>query len=102
MNIDRRKFIKLSVSGLAGLCGCGTGFLKGRSEYSMVENYSKLRKRRYSCAETMFLNIVKYLNEPEDLVSISTGFGGGIKMRDLCGFYTGGVMGIGQQGEAGG
>lgn len=28
-------------------------------------------------------------------MSISTGFGGGIKMKDLCGFYTGSVMGIG-------
>jgi len=38
---------------------------------------------------------VKYLKKPEELVSISTGFGGGVRMKDLCGFYTGGVMGIG-------
>jgi len=38
---------------------------------------------------------VKYLKKPEELVSISTGFGGGVGMKDLCGYYTGGVMGIG-------
>ena len=43
----------------------------------------------------MFLSSLKYLNKPEELVSIATGFGGGVKMKDLCGFYTGGVMGIG-------
>jgi len=38
---------------------------------------------------------VKYLKKSEELVSIATGFGGGIGMKDLCGFFTGGVMAIG-------
>lgn len=49
----------------------------------------------YSCAESFFLVSLKFLEKPEDLIWTSSGFGGGMYHRDLCGFLTGGIMAIG-------
>ncbi len=96
MKLNRRKFMKLSTSGLFGLSVFNIDSSNDKKEISIVEYLSKLRKEGgYSCSECMFLSILKYLNKPEELVCIASGFGGGIKMKDLCGLYTGGVMGIG-------
>jgi len=50
---------------------------------------------KYSCAESILMASLHYLNEPEDLVWAAAGFGGGMGQKDLCGFLTGGIMGIG-------
>jgi C_GCAxxG_C_C family probable redox protein len=49
----------------------------------------------YWSADSLFLSALKYLKQPEDLVRIATGFGGGMLQEDLCGYVTGGVMAVG-------
>jgi len=49
----------------------------------------------YSCAESMFMVSLKFLGKSKKLVWIASGFGGGMRHRDLCGFLTGGLMAIG-------
>lgn len=49
----------------------------------------------YSCAESLLMVALRYLDKPEDLVWAAAGFGGGLYHKDLCGFLTGGIMGIG-------
>ena len=49
----------------------------------------------YSCAEAMLMVSLRRLDKPEALVWAAAGFGGGMGRRDLCGFLTGGAMGIG-------
>lgn len=51
--------------------------------------------RGYSCAEAMLLVSLRRLELPEELVWAAAGFGGGLGQKDLCGFLTGGVMGLG-------
>ena len=38
---------------------------------------------------------LNYLDLPQKLVWAAGGFGGGLYHRDLCGYLTGGIMGIG-------
>jgi len=49
----------------------------------------------YSCAESLFMVSLRFLEKPEELVWVSSGFGGGLYHRDLCGFLTAGIMAIG-------
>ena len=49
----------------------------------------------YSCAESLLMVALRYLDKPEDLVWAAAGFGGGLYHKDLCGFLTGGIMSIG-------
>ncbi len=49
----------------------------------------------YSCAESMWMVSLKFLGKSKKLVWIASGFGGGMRHRDLCGFLTGGLMAIG-------
>jgi hypothetical protein len=49
----------------------------------------------YSCAESLLMVSLKFLEKPEELVWIASGFGGGLYHKDLCGFLTSGVMAIG-------
>jgi hypothetical protein len=49
----------------------------------------------YSCAESMLLISLRHLKLSEDLVWAAAGFGGGLGRKDLCGFLTGGIMGLG-------
>ena len=98
MKINRRKFIHYSASCLIGLSAFDSNVMKGINKIedaSLVECFKQTRGKGFSCAETIFLSILKYFDKPDELVCIASGFGGGIKMKDLCGYYTGGVMGIG-------
>jgi hypothetical protein len=49
----------------------------------------------YSCAESLLMVSLRFLEKPEDLVWLASGFGGGLYHKDLCGFLTSGVMAIG-------
>lgn len=49
----------------------------------------------YSCAESILMVSLKSLKKSEKLVWIASGFSGGVKHGDLCGFLTAGVMAIG-------
>lgn len=62
---------------------------------SMAKDISNYFGEGYSCAESLFLVSLRYLKKPEELFWVSTGFGGGMYHRDLCGFLTAGIMAIG-------
>lgn len=49
----------------------------------------------YSCAESILMVALRYSGISEDGVWAAAGFGGGVQHKELCGFLTGGVMGIG-------
>ena len=49
----------------------------------------------YSCAESMLIIGLHYLDKPEELVWIASGFGRGMLHRDVCGIVTGGIMTLG-------
>ena len=49
----------------------------------------------YSCAESILMTALRFLNLPEETVWAAAGFGGGMGQRDLCGFLTGGIMSLG-------
>ena len=53
----------------------------------------------YSCAESILMVSLKFLKKSKELVWIASGFGGGMKHRDLCGFLTGGIMAVGLSSE---
>ncbi len=62
---------------------------------SMAKELNKYFGQGYSCAESIVMVSLRYLGKPEELVWAAAGFGGGLYHKDLCGFLTGGVMGIG-------
>ena len=62
---------------------------------SMAKDISNYFGEGYSCAESLFMVSLRFLKKPEELVWISSGFGGGLYHRDLCGFLTAGIMAIG-------
>jgi C_GCAxxG_C_C family probable redox protein len=62
---------------------------------SMVKWTSQHLNEGFWSADSLLLSAVKYLKKPEEIVSVATGFGGGMGQKDLCGFVTGGVMSIG-------
>ena len=49
----------------------------------------------YSCAESLLMVALRFMQKSEDLVWAAAGFGGGLYHKDLCGFLTGGIMSIG-------
>jgi len=49
----------------------------------------------YSCAESILLAALRFIGKSEDNVWAAAGYGGGVQHKELCGFLTGGVMGIG-------
>jgi len=49
----------------------------------------------YSCAESLLMVSLRFLEKPEELVWLASGFGGGLYHKDLCGFLTSGIMAIG-------
>lgn len=82
----------------------GTQQLKAQlstEEASLVEKSQMARElpnyfsQGYSCAESILLVSLRFLKLPEENVWAATGFGGGMGQRDLCGFLTGGFIGIG-------
>lgn len=62
---------------------------------SMAKDLPKYFGEGYSCAESLFMVSLRFMKKPEELVWVSSGFGGGLYHRDLCGFLTGGIMAIG-------
>jgi len=48
-----------------------------------------------SCAESILLVSLRFLEKPEEGVWAAAGFGGGMYNRDLCGFLTGGIIALG-------
>ena len=62
---------------------------------SMAKELNKYFGQGYSCAESVVVVSLRYLDKPEELVWAAAGFGGGLYHKDLCGFLTGGIMGIG-------
>jgi C_GCAxxG_C_C family probable redox protein len=113
-HIDRRDFM-FSVSGiLAAACfgnraGLYTPIIQKKElalelseEESMVVERSSMAKdlmnyfgKGYSCAESILMVSLRYLDLSEDLVWAACGFGGGMGKRDLCGLLTGGIMALG-------
>ncbi len=98
MSPNRREFL-----GITGAC---LGFLAARNaevyanerggpDGSMAELTEQHLKGGFWSADSILLSAAKYLRKPEDIVTVATGFGGGIQMKDLCGYLTGGVMAIG-------
>lgn len=61
----------------------------------MARDLNRFFGEGYSCAESLLMVVLRYLKKPEELVWAAAGFGGGLGQRDLCGFLTAGVMGIG-------
>ena len=62
---------------------------------SMADWTEKHLSKGYWSADSILLSAAKYLKKPEQVVSVATGFGGGILQKELCGYLTGGIMAIG-------
>jgi len=62
---------------------------------SMAKELNKYFGQGYSCAESIVMVSLRYLDKPQEWVWAAAGFGGGLYHKDLCGFLTGGIMGIG-------
>ena len=61
----------------------------------MAQDLKKYFHQGYSCSESILMVCLRFLDMPEDLVWAAGGFGGGMGQKDLCGFLTGGIMGLG-------
>ena len=61
----------------------------------MAQDLKNYFHEGYSCAESILLVCLRYLDKPEDLVWAAGGFGGGMGQKDVCGFLTGGILGPG-------
>lgn len=61
----------------------------------MADELNRYFGRGYSCAESLVMVSLRYLGKSEEFVWAAAGFGGGLYHKDLCGFLTGGIMGIG-------
>lgn len=62
---------------------------------TMAKDLQKYFGQDFSCAESLLLVALRYLEKPEDRVWAAAGFGGGMYNRDLCGFLTGGIISLG-------
>jgi len=114
-NLNRRDFM-FSASGiLAGVC-FGNSMshvyvpqeqkkelaqeLSGKEaqivqESSMAKQLMDYFGRGYSCAESILMVSLNFINLSDKHVWAACGFGGGMGKKDLCGLLTGGVMGLG-------
>lgn len=61
----------------------------------MAQNLKNYFHEGYSCAESILMVSLVFLEKPKELVWAASGFGGGLYHKDLCGFLTGGIMAIG-------
>lgn len=61
----------------------------------MAKDLEKYFGKGYSCSESILILALRYIKMSEKLVWAAGGFGGGLGQKDLCGYLTGGVMGIG-------
>lgn len=62
---------------------------------AMAKDILNFAGQGYSCAESMFMVCLRKLGQDEKWVRAAAAYGGGIGKRDLCGLFTGGMMGIG-------
>ena len=98
MPSKRREFLKLSGACLGLMAAADLKAFPGQSAPaggSMTGWTAQHLTQGYWSADSLFLSALKYLKKPEEIVSVATGFGGGIGQKDLCGYVTGGVMAIG-------
>lgn len=61
----------------------------------LAKDLKKYFGEGYSCAESMLIVGLHYLDKPEEFVWIAGGFGRGMYHRDVCGIVTGGIMTLG-------
>jgi hypothetical protein len=115
INLDRRDFM-FSASGiLAGICFRSqmsrlyTPFDQKKKladelnekeaeivkNSSMAENLMNYFGRGYSCAESILMVSLDFIDLPDKFIWAACGFGGGMGKKDLCGLLTGGFMGLG-------
>lgn len=113
--LNRRSFLNV----LPGAALMGGAFWKEMSDYPNIQDPQELKTqltaeeedwikqssmaqeilnyftKGYSCAESILMVSLRYLKKPEEFVWPAAGFGGGMGQKDLCGFLTGGIMGLG-------
>ncbi len=98
MSPNRREFLGMSCSCLGLAAALDLKALAepaGGQGVSLAEGTAKALEEGFWSADSILLGAIKYLKKPEEIVSVATGFGGGIGRKDLCGYVTGGVMAIG-------
>ena len=98
MTRNRSEFLGLSCACLGALAALDLKAFQAAppgQAGSMVDWTKQHLNEGFWSADSLFLSALKYLKQPEDLVRIATGFGGGMLQKDLCGYVTGGVMAIG-------
>ncbi len=61
----------------------------------LAKDLQKCFGQGYSCAESILMVGLHYLEKPEELVWMGGGFGRGMYHRDVCGVVTGGIMALG-------
>jgi len=69
--------------------------LKMIEKSTMAEDLMNYFGKGYSCAESLLMVSLRLLGKSEDMVWAAAGYGGGLYHKDLCGFLTAGIMGIG-------
>ena len=69
--------------------------LKWIEKSMMAEDLNNYFGNGYSCAESLLIVSLRFLEKPEELVWAAGGFGGGMYHKDLCGFLTSGIMALG-------
>jgi len=69
--------------------------LKLIEKSTMAEDLMNYFGKGYSCAESLLMVSLRLLGKSEDMVWAAAGYGGGLYHKDLCGFLTAGIMGIG-------
>ncbi len=69
--------------------------LEAVKKSSMARDLDGYFGKGYSCAESLLMVGLRHLRQPEDLVWVAAGFGGGMQHREACGFLTAGIMGLG-------
>lgn len=94
MIVKRREFLCACAAGAAAL-GPKALFASKGETLSMADMTGKHLTMGFWSADSLLLSAAKYLKEPEDIVRLATGFGGGMGQKNLCGFLTGGFMAIG-------
>lgn len=115
IDLNRRDFMFSATGILAGIClrnqlkGLDTPFDQKKElseeltakeaeivkESSMAEDLMNYFGRGYSCAESILMVSLNFMDLPDKCVWPACGFGGGMGKKDLCGLLTGGFMGLG-------
>ena len=103
--LSRRGFLKTISGGVIATSLVGAAELPRVSLFQEIEEKegeklademeANFSQRGFSCAESIFRAVVTTYGESEKLVRLATPFSGGMGQGDLCGFLTGGVLGLG-------